>query len=141
MYESTSKLLRRLRHPESGQAFLRQCTDTPSAAQVLRDLLAQAGLSVSDWIAAADISRSYGYQILRGERNPGRDVLLRTALALFLSPEDTQRLLVAGGCGVLYPRVRRDAAVIFALNQKMGLPQAEELLLSLPEPGLYAGGD
>ena len=89
MYESTSKLLRRLRHPESGQAFLRQCTDTPSAAQVLRDLLAQAGLSVSDWIAAADISRSYGYQILRGERNPGRDVLLRTALALFLSLEDT----------------------------------------------------
>ena len=38
-----------------------------------------------------------------------------------------------------YPRVRRDAAVIFALNQKMSLLQAEELLSSLPERSLYAG--
>ena len=88
---------------------------------------------------AADVSKSYGYQILRGERVPGRDILLRTALALGLSLKETQRLLAVGGCGALYPRVRRDAAVIFALNQKMSLLQAEELLSSLPERSLYAG--
>ena len=64
---------------------------------------------------------------------------LRTALALGLSLKETQRLLAVGGCGALYPRVRRDAAVIFALNQKMSLLQAEELLSSLPERSLYAG--
>ena len=85
------------------------------------------------------MSKSYGYQILRGERVPGRDILLRTALALGLSLKETQRLLAVGGCGALYPRVRRDAAVIFALNQKMSLLQAEELLSSLPERSLYAG--
>ena len=90
-------------------------------------------------MAAADVSKSYGYQNLRGERVPGRDILLRTALSLGLSLKEAQRLLAVGGCGALYPRVRRDAAVIFALNQKMTLLQAEELLASLPERSLYAG--
>ena len=43
-----------------------------------------------------------------------------------------------GGCGALYPKIRRDAAVIFALNQKMTLLETEDLLASLPERGLYA---
>lgn len=90
-------------------------------------------------MAAANLSKSYGYQILRGERTPGRDVLLRTALALRLSLRETQRLLAVGGCGALYPRVRRDAAVVFALNQQMTLLETEELLASLPERSLYAG--
>ena len=111
----------------------------PSCAQALRDLLDRADVSASDWIAAADISRSYGYQILRGERIPGRDILLRTALALHLSVEETQRLLTLGGCAVLYPRIRRDAAVIFALNQNLSLLETENLLASLPERSLYAG--
>nr|WP_325247464.1 hypothetical protein [uncultured Oscillibacter sp.] len=90
-------------------------------------------------MAAASISKSYGYQILRGERTPGRDILLRTALVLRLSLKETQRLLAVGGCGALYPRVRRDAAVIFALNQHMTLLETEELLSSLPERSLYIG--
>ena len=65
--------------------------------------------------------------------------LLAATLALGLSLKETQRLLAVGGCGALYPRVRRDAAVIFALNQKMSLLQAEELLSSLPERSLYTG--
>lgn len=138
MSETTSKLFHRLRGRESGKAVLAQERTEPTCAQVLRDLLEQAGLSISEWIAAADISKSYGYQVLRGERIPGRDILLRTALALPLELEETQRLLMVGGCGALYPKIRRDAAVIFALNQKMTLLETEELLASLPERSLYA---
>ena len=94
-------------------------------------------MSVSEWIAGANISKSYGYQILRGERTPGRDILLRTALVVQLSLKDTQRLLAVGGCGALYPKVRRDAVVIFALNQKMTLLETEELISSLPERSLF----
>ena len=95
-------------------------------------------MSAPEWIAAADISKSYAYQVLRGERTPGRDILLRTALALSLSLKDAQRLLMVGGCGALYPKIRRDAAVIFALNQHMTLLETEDLLASLPERSLYA---
>lgn len=138
MGETTSKLFQKLCSP-GGRSLLDQEPTAPSCAKALRDLLERAGISASDWIAAADISRSYGYQILRGERIPGRDILLRTALAVRLSVEETQRLLTLGGCAVLYPRLRRDAAVIFALNQSLSLLETESLLSSLPERSLYAG--
>ena len=93
MPETTSKLFHRLRGRESGKAFLRQERTDPTCAQILQELLEQTGLSAPEWIAAADISKSYAYQVLRGERTPGRDILLRTALALRLSLEETQRLL------------------------------------------------
>lgn len=137
MPETTSKLLRKLRSPKDGMTLLSQNQPSLTCAQVLQDFLTRAGLSVTQWITAANISKSYGYQILRGERLPGRDILLRTALALSLNLKDTQRLLAVGGCGALYPKVRRDAAVIYALNQHMSLIDTEELLSSLPERSLY----
>lgn len=138
MPDTTSKLFHKLRGRESGKAVLQQERAEPTCAQVLRELLEQAGLSIPEWIAAADISKSYGYQVLRGERIPGRDILLRTALALPLGLKETQRLLMIGGCGALYPKIRRDAAVVFALNQKMTLLEMEDLLASLSERSLYA---
>ena len=80
MPETTSKLFHNLRSRESGKAVLEQERTAPTCAQVLRELLEQKGLSAPEWIAAADISKSYAYQVLRGERIPGRDILLRTAL-------------------------------------------------------------
>ena len=139
MSETTSELFRRLWGRESGRNLLIQKEKPTTCSQLLLELLETAGLTAPEWMTAADVSKSYGYQILRGERVPGRDILLRTALSLGLSLKETQRLLAVGGCGALYPRVRRDAAVIFALNQKMTLLQAEELLSSLPERSLYAG--
>lgn len=139
MYETTGKLFDKLRDSGSGMALLKEDRISLTFPQTLRDLLEQAGISAPEWMAASNISKSYGYQILRGERTPGRDILLRTALALRLSLKETQRLLAVGGCGALYPRVRRDAAMIFALNQNMTLLETEELLASLPERSLYAG--
>ena len=52
--------------------------------------------------------------------------------------KEVQRLLAVGGCGALYPKIRRDAAVIFALNQHMTLLETEDLLVSLSERSLYA---
>lgn len=138
MTETTSTLFDRLRSQRSGEAFLKQEQKTPSCARFLRDMLENGKMSASEWIITTGISKTYGYQVLRGERTPGRDILLRTALALQLTLKETQRLLAVGGCGALYPKVRRDAAVIFALNQKMTLLEAEELLSSLPERSLFA---
>ena len=108
------------------------------AVQFYRNVVfIQFKMLAPEWIASINISKSYGYQVLRGERTPGRDIILRTALALQLSLKETQRLLAVGDCGALYPKVRRDAAVIFALNQKMTLLETEDLLSSLPERSLF----
>lgn len=111
MPDTTSELFHRLKSWESGRKLLNQEETVSTCSQVLLELLEKAGLSAPEWMTAADVSKSYGYQILRGERVPGRDILLRTALALGLSLKETQRLLAVGGCGALYPRVpgrRRD---------------------------------
>lgn len=116
-------------------AYLRREAQDPSLASELQRLLDKGGMTPADWLLAADISRSYAYQILR--RRPGRNILLRTALVLHLSVEDTQRLLALGGCGAFYPRLRRDGALIYALSRGLSPAETEELLLSLPERGLY----
>lgn len=136
--ETTSTLFDKLSNRKSGEAFLSQDQIAPTCARFLQEILEKAGISASEWIVGADISKSYGYQILRGERKPGRDILLRTAFLLRLPLKETQRLLAVGECGALYPKVRRDAAVIFALNQKLSLLETEELLSSLPERSLFA---
>lgn len=137
MIETTGTLFNKLNNSKNGEALLSQKQTAPTCARLLREILEKAKISASEWIAGANISKSYGYQILRGERTPGRDILLRTALVVQLSLKDTQRLLAVGGCGALYPKVRRDAAVIFALNQKMTLLETEELISSLPERSLF----
>lgn len=137
MIETTGTLFNKLNNRKNGEALLSQKQTAPTCARLLREILEKAKMSVSEWIAGANISKSYGYQILRGERTPGRDILLRTALVVQLSLKDTQRLLAVGGCGALYPKVRRDVVVIFALNQKMTLLETEELISSLPERSLF----
>lgn len=137
MIETTGTLFNKLNNRKNGEALLSQKQTAPTCARLLREIPEKAKMSVSEWIAGANISKSYGYQILRGERTPGRDILLRTALVVQLSLKDTQRLLAVGGCGALYPKVRRDAVVIFALNQKMTLLETEELISSLPERSLF----
>lgn len=135
--DTTSTLFKKLSTRKNGKALLSQKQTAPTCARLLREILEKEKISAPEWIVGTNISKSYGYQILRGERTPGRDILLRTALVVHLSLKETQRLLAVGGCGALYPRVRRDAAVIFALNQKMTLRETEELISSLPERSLF----
>ena len=49
----------------------------------------------------AVMSRSFAYQVCSGERAPGRDVLLRMALAMKLSVDETQRLLCIARKGII----------------------------------------
>lgn len=67
-------------------------------------------------IRDAGISRTYGYQILDGTRVGGRDYYLAVAVAMKLDLRLTQRMLAVTGSGGLHPLIKRDAAVIFAIN-------------------------
>lgn len=96
----------------------------------------ERGLTVSKLSEIAMLSRSFTYQLCSGDRVPGRDIVLRLALALVLTVDETQQLLRAAQKGVLYPRVRRDAIIIFCLNRKKGIYEADELLTSHGETSL-----
>jgi transcriptional regulator with XRE-family HTH domain len=93
-------------------------------------------ISNSYLIDETGISSTFTYQILNGERLPGRETLLKICFALKLSIDETQRTLTIAQKGVLYPKVRRDAAIIACIASKRTLQEADEYLLTAGEESL-----
>jgi transcriptional regulator with XRE-family HTH domain len=99
----------------------------------LYKLIEKAGLSISQVSEKASISKSLAYQIFNGQRIPNRNLIIRMALIMKLSIEDTQRLLKLAKRGELYPRIQRDAAIIFCIQHKYSMIDTNETLDNLGE--------
>lgn len=97
----------------------------------LDTIISERNLSIPDVGVKALLSRSFTYQIFSGDRVPSRNIILRIALALELSLDDTQRLLKLADRGALYPKIKRDAVIIYGINNRLGLYKTDETLLSL----------
>jgi hypothetical protein len=103
------------------------------------ELFQTTGLKKSDVIRKANISRTYGYQILDGTRLGKRDYYLNIALAMQLDLRTTQRMLAVTSSGSLHPLLKRDAAVIFALNHGYDNIKTYEFMCQLDLPPLETG--
>lgn len=99
-------------------------------------IMEERGRSIPDLISGACISKAYTYQFINGERLPGRDIVLRIGIYLHLSLDEVQRLLTLAGKSVLYPRLRRDAAVIYCIRKKINLDDTNSFLEDLGEASL-----
>ncbi|MDR1710257.1 MAG: hypothetical protein LBR58_00095 [Propionibacteriaceae bacterium] len=88
----------------------------PDIRDFFDDLLRTTGLKRADVIRDANISRAYGYQVMDGTRVGGRDYYLSIAIAMHLDLRTTQRMLAVTQSGGLHPLIKRDAAIIFAIN-------------------------
>ena len=86
-----------------------------------------------DIVTKTNISQSHVYQIISGKRGAGRDKLIELALALGLNLDETQLLLTLGQSGTLYPKVRRDAAIICCIKEHMDLYETNECLKKINE--------
>lgn len=129
---ATDELLKILKEKHSIDSFLNEnadeilCNDLRSE---MEDMLVKYHMSKQDVILSSQIERSYLYRLLSGERaNPSRDVLLEFGLALKAELDDVQKLLRIARLPMLYPRVKRDALIIHALNKKCGVTICNELL-------------
>lgn len=138
----TEELMRLLKSSDSFDQILQQSDNHIENATVsgyLECMLETKSLSVAHVIEKANLSRSYGYQVFNGSRNPARDVLIRIAVVMQLTLDETQRLLKIAQRGELYSRMRRDAAIIFGINRKLTLEEMDDLLKSIEEPGIFEG--
>ena len=106
---------------------------TPTFHEYLYRLMEEQDFSVSALIKYASISKTYIYQFLNGERIPGRDIILRICLVMRLKLNETQRLLTLAGKSVLYPKIRRDAAILYCIKKKMTLDETNSFLENLGE--------
>lgn len=87
----------------------------------LQDLMEKYQCTPGQLIIRTCLSKPFVYQILKGERVPGRDVILRISLALKADLDETQRLLTLGEKGILYPKVKRDAAILCCIESHKSL--------------------
>lgn len=136
---NTQELLLILQEAEAIEPILNEFSEqmnSPSFSSQLMMCMEERGLTVSKLSEAAMLSRSFTYQLCSGDRVPGRDIVLRLALALGLTVDEAQQLLRTAQKGSLYPRVQRDAIIIFCLSHKNGIYETDELLTSHGETSL-----
>lgn len=115
---------------------LSQCMNVESFHNYLYNLISNKNISIQKVGVKAFLSRSFVYQIFSGARIPNRDIILRIALVLNISLDETQRLLKLANRGGLYPKMKRDAVIIYALNNHWGLEQTDEALIDLGQESL-----
>lgn len=91
-------------------------------------MIEKSGLSKYDIINKSDFSYNYFYEVICGKKIPSADKIVRLALAMHLSLDDCQTALKYCGLAPLYPRIKRDSLLIFALTHNYSVYQTIELL-------------
>lgn len=94
----------------------------------LQMLLSQKNLSRAEVVRGSQLDRSYVYQIFSGEKTPSRDKLLALSFGLRLTDQETQKMLKLSGNRELYARDERDALILYAVQHRQTIMQANELL-------------
>ena len=96
----------------------------------------KSGYSKSNIINKSDFSYCYFYDVINGRKIPGRDKIIRLILTMHLSVDECQEALRISGRSALYPRIRRDAIILFAISNGYSIYQLTELLQNAGEEPL-----
>lgn len=132
-FPATAGLMKMLEtSPDQFQEQLSEI-EAPAFHEYLYLIMKNQGISASSLIADASLSKTYAYQFLSGERIPGRDIILRMCLSMGIKLDETQRLLTLAGKSVLYPKIRRDAGILYCLKKEMTLDATNSFLENLGE--------
>lgn len=105
------------------------------------ELLYETGQKKSEIIQKSNISRTYGYQLMEGRRKGKRDYYILIAIAMGLDLKTTQRMLAITKCGGLHSLIKRDAAIIFAINHQYDIPKTYEFMCELDLDPLDDGSE
>lgn len=117
-----------------------QLTQTKDPTKLIHDLpnisftalldhyIQRSSKSKSQIIKAAQIERTYGYQILKGTRQPSRNKILSLAIALDLNFDEINRLLALCDHGPLYAKVPRDALIIYGISHHLSVMEINDYL-------------
>ena len=137
----TEELLERLLAAETPEAYLDEgLTVDRDLPDYLRDLLDARGLKRSDVVRASGLNGTFVYDVFAGKSRLSRDNALMLALGLGCSLRETQRLLRLDGVSELWPKVRRDAVIIWCVEHGFTRSQADDELYRLGEKTLFGTG-
>lgn len=100
------------------------------------EILESSSMSKSDIINKSDFSYVYFYDVIAGKKIPTSDKIIRLVLAMHLSLDQCQTALRYCGKSQLYPRIKRDSILIYAISHGYTVLQTQELLLKSGEKEL-----
>ncbi len=128
---STSTLLGKLLKTTNVKRFI-ESNDKQMKLPAFHSYIAQKCTNIGEVpervINRAGIESSYGHQIFKGSRIPSRDKVLQLAFGFGFDLEDTQELLKVAQYNPLYPKIKRDAVIIFCINRKRSMIETQALL-------------
>lgn len=134
------------------ESLLRQCESFDQFEQICSDdmlnsdsrtgiylmrLLDKYGWKTSAASEAAEMSTGYLGHIINGKRNATRDMLIRVALAIGATVEETDYLLKYSGYTPLYVRNKRDVIIWFGLSKREALNVVNDNLIQRGLTPLY----
>ena len=135
MQKDTAEIANQIKNAKSPEELLPDVDNSLpplTLAQYLNSLLTERKLKKSQLALAAGIDASYCCHLLDGtKKTTARPRLLAIACALSLSEKETRRLPYYAGQPQLYPRVPWDAAVIYALQNKLTVIETNLMLEQL----------
>ena len=122
--------------------FEKQCSDDMLNSDCrtsiyLMKLLEKYGKKISEVSEDAEMSAGYFGLIVNGKRNPTRDMLIRAAIAIGATVEETQYLLKYSGYAPLYVREKRDVIIWYGISKKEELMVINENIISRGLPPVY----
>ena len=135
---TTQDLTNALKHGESFFVYrvnYKRDLITKSPRQYLNERLARSGLTMKEVHKRSGLD-SYFYRIFNGDRNPTRDKLLRVIISMELNVDEVQDILRIYGLAPLYPRLHRDAAIMFGINKKLNVMEMNLFLDEIGEKPL-----
>lgn len=139
---TTTALLHRLFMTRSIVRFIKHFgeKEAPLPFHVyISNLCIEKKLIASQVTQKADIARTYGTQLFNGTRRPSRDKVLQLAFGFEMGYDEAQDLLKAAQKSPLYPRVKRDAVVMYALRNGYKLHEVQATLAEITLPVLGKG--
>ena len=93
--------------------------------------------SNAEIIRNSDIEKSYYYQIMKGNRIPSRDKVIRLCIGAGLSVEETNYALILNDNAPLYLCRHRDRGIAYAINKGLSVTETNLLLDELGDRMLH----
>ncbi|MDD2401041.1 MAG: hypothetical protein PHI90_01045 [Clostridia bacterium] len=139
----TSTLLHRLFKSPNLKEFIEKNTEAihlPLFHIYISELCQVMGQVPERIIKQSAIERTYGHQLFNGTRKPSRDKVIQLAYGFGLDVDGTQKLLKMAQKNFLYPRLKRDAAILYCIKHHIGFVETQGILHDL-QLTLLGGGE
>ena len=133
----TEELLDRLLHSAKIETYLDEEHITDRALpDYLNELLDRSGIKRNPLAEKTGMNQTFIYDIFAGKSRPGRNNAIRLAVGRGCDLRETQRLLRLAGVSELYCKQRRDAIIIWCIQNGRDLPATDDELYRMGEDTL-----